>query len=126
MNVDTVHLGSTCVNMFEMSLDDLSCCVLDTELDEAGAEDLAIVLKALADPVRIRLVSLIASSPDGEACACDLPGAVDRSQPTVSHHLSLLVDAGLLRREQRGRWAWFSVDRTRFGRLCSILGATGC
>jgi ArsR family transcriptional regulator len=69
---------------------------------------------------------MIASSPAGEACACDLPAAVGRSQPTVSHHLSHLVDAGLLEREQRGRWAWFSVNRDRFGQLCSILGATAC
>lgn len=109
-----------------MVVDELSCCVFDAELNEAEAAELAVVLKALADPVRIRLVSIIASSPDGEVCACDLPEAVGRSQPTVSHHLSHLVDAGLLEREQRGRWAWFRVDRNRFAQLCSVLGVTGC
>jgi len=109
-----------------MVLDELQCCVFDAELNEAEAADLSIVLKALADPVRIRLVSMIASSPEGEICACDLPEALGRSQPTVSHHLSQLVDAGLLEREQRGRWAWFRVDRDRFGQICSVLGATGC
>ncbi|MFK8022426.1 MAG: metalloregulator ArsR/SmtB family transcription factor [Ilumatobacter sp.] len=109
-----------------MSLAEVRCCVLDTELSDIDADELAGVLKALADPIRIRLVSLIAAAPGGEACACDLPDAVDRSQPTVSHHLTQLVGAGLLEREQRGRWAWFRVDREQFRRLCSILGAAGC
>jgi ArsR family transcriptional regulator len=106
-----------------MVLDELSRGVFDAELNEIEATELSVVLKALADPVRLRLVSMIASAADGEVCACDLPDAVGRSQPTVSHHLSYLVDAGLVLREQRGRWAWFRVDRDRFGRLCSILGA---
>lgn len=78
-------------------------------LTEDDADVLAGLLKALADPVRLRLVSLVASSPSGELCACDLPALVDRSQPTVSHHLGILVKAGLLAREQRGKWAWFSL-----------------
>ena len=109
-----------------MSLDEVRCCVLDTELSDDDAGEIAGVLKALADPIRIRLVSLIAAAPGGEACACDLPDAVGRSQPTVSHHLTQLVDAGLLAREQRGRWAWFRVDRAEFARLCAILGPGGC
>ena len=80
------------------------CCppLLDGPLDEAEAIELAAVLKALADPARVRLVSMVACSPTGEICACDLPGALDRAQPTVSHHLSQLVKAGILDREQRG------------------------
>jgi ArsR family transcriptional regulator, arsenate/arsenite/antimonite-responsive transcriptional repressor len=87
------------------------CCppLLDAPLDEAQADELAHVLKALADPVRLRLVSIIAASANGEACACDLPSAVGRRQPTVSHHLSLLVNTGILEREQRGKWAWFRL-----------------
>jgi ArsR family transcriptional regulator len=87
------------------------CCspILDSALDEASATQLAILLKALADPVRLRLVSLISAAPGNELCACDLPALVDRSQPTVSHHLSQLVKAGLVEREQRGKWAWFRV-----------------
>lgn len=81
----------------------------DAALAPDQAERLATVLKALADPVRLRLVSLAATSPAGEVCACDLPDAVDRSQSTVSHHLSQLVAARVLQREQRGRWAWFRV-----------------
>ena len=99
---------------------ELCCTPLSREvLSATDAESLSIVLKALADPVRLQLVSLIASS--GEACACDLPVEVGKSQPTVSHHLRQLVEAGILDREQRGKWAWFSVRRERLNELCAIL-----
>ncbi len=84
-------------------------CALDSALDEDQAVQLAVMFKALADPARLRLISLIAASPDREICACDAPSLIDRTQPTVSHHLSILVRAGLLEREQRGRWAWFRL-----------------
>lgn len=98
------------------------CCapLLRAPLDETQASELADVLKALADPVRLRLVSIIATADAGEVCACDLPAMVERSQPTVSHHLSLLVNAGVLEREQRGKWAWF---RLRQERLVALGGA---
>ena len=100
------------------------CCppVTAGRLDEAAVLELATVLKALADPVRLRLVSLVAAAPGGEICACDLPGLLDRTQPTVSHHLSLLVRAGLVDREQRGKWAWF---RLRPERLAAVRAALG-
>jgi len=88
-------------------------------MSEADAEQLAVVLKALADPVRLRLMNLIAQA--DEACACDLPTALDRSQPTVSHHLKVLVEAGLLEREQRGKWAWFRVRGDQLQTLGDIL-----
>ncbi len=90
-----------------------ACCepVLLEPIDTAEAEELAAAFKLLADPTRLRILSLIANAPNGEMCACDLPAAMGRSQPTVSHHLSLLTEAGLLTREQRGKWAWFRVDR---------------
>jgi ArsR family transcriptional regulator len=72
--------------------------------------------------VRLRLVSLIADAPTGEVCACDLPALLGRSQPTVSHHLSQLVRAGLIDREQRGKWAWF---RLRAERLAAVRAALG-
>lgn len=78
-------------------------------LGESEAEELAGLLKAVADPARLRLLSLIASAPTGETCVCDLTGPVGLSQPTVSHHLKVLVDTGLLSREQRGRWAYYRV-----------------
>ena len=88
-----------------------ACCspVTAAVLDEASAERLAAVLKALAEPTRLRLVSLIAAQPDGEACICDLTAPVGLSQPTVSHHMKVLADAGLLEREQRGKWAYFRL-----------------
>jgi ArsR family transcriptional regulator len=100
------------------------CCppVTAGALDEAEAEVLAGVLKALADPVRLRLVSLVAAAPTGEVCACDLPTLLDRSQPTVSHHLTQLVRAGLLDREQRGKWAWFRIRPDGFAALRAALG----
>ena len=99
------------------------CCepVLDAALSEESAVELAGAFKVLADPVRLRLLSLVANAPDGELCACDLPALVDRKQPTVSHHLSILVDAGLLVREQRGRWAWFRVAPERLAVLRDAL-----
>jgi ArsR family transcriptional regulator, arsenate/arsenite/antimonite-responsive transcriptional repressor len=100
------------------------CCppVTATVLDEAAAVELAGVLKALADPVRLRLVSLIAAASTGELCACDLPALLDRSQPTVSHHLTQLVRAGLIDREQRGKWAWFRIRPDAFAALRAALG----
>jgi ArsR family transcriptional regulator len=91
-------------------------------LDEDEATELAAVLKALADPVRLRLVSAIAASESGEICACDLPDLLDRSQPTVSHHLTQLVRAGLIDREQRGKWAWFRLRPVGFAALRAALG----
>jgi len=112
MNVDT-----------NLPLRTATCCgsAGGDALTEAQADELAAALKALADPVRLRLVSILATSPTGEVCACDLPDSVDRSQPTVSHHLSLLVNAGLLEREQRGKWAWFRLRYERLGELRDLL-----
>src|ERR1700728_78953 len=89
------------------------CCasVVDAPLDEGEAVELARVLGALADPVRLRLLSLAASQ--DEICSCDLEGPLGKSQPTVSHHTKVLVDAGLLVGEKRGRWMWWRVEPTR-------------
>ena len=100
-----------------------TCCVLGarTALDEEAAVELADALKALADPARLRLLSLIASSDGGEACACELTGPVDRSQPTVSHHLAILVAAGFITRDKRGRWAWYRVVPERLQAICDAI-----
>jgi ArsR family transcriptional regulator, arsenate/arsenite/antimonite-responsive transcriptional repressor len=92
-----------------------TCCepVLTSALSTAEAEQLAAAFKLLADPVRLRVLSLIANSPGGEACTCDLTEPLGRSQPTVSHHLAALTAAGLLEREQRGRWAYYRVASDR-------------
>lgn len=105
-----------------MSADE-PCCVLVSALDEKTANDAAALLRALADPVRLRIVSMVATAPDGEVCACDFPSVLERSQSTISHHLGQLVDAGLLHREQRGKWAWFRLDRDRLADARSMLGA---
>lgn len=101
------------------------CCtpLQAAPLSEADAEDLAGVLKALADPVRLRLISFIAATENGEACACDLTEPTGRSQATVSHHLSQLTQAGILEREQRGKWAWFTLDRDRLSSICAAVCA---
>ena len=99
-----------------------NCNVVESPLSEPDAERLADQMKALADPVRLRLVSLLATAPTGELCACALPAAVGKSQATVSHHLSLLVSAGLIDREQRGKWAWFRLRHDRLALLRAALG----
>ena len=100
-----------------------ACCqpLLAGALSEAESEELAAAFKVLADPARLRLLSLVAASPTGEACACDLVEPVGRTQPTVSHHLSVLVDAGLLTREKRGKWAWFRPVPERLAVLRDAL-----
>ena len=88
---------------------DAECCpqVLGAPLDRAEADRLAGALKVLADPARLQLLSLIGAAPAGEACVCTLVEPMGLSQPTVSHHLKVLTDAGLLGREQRGRWVYY-------------------
>lgn len=103
-----------------------TCCqpVTARVLAEAEAEELASMFKALADPARLRLLSMVASAPEGEVCACDLVEPSGKSQPTVSHHMSLLVDAGLLTREKRGKWAWYQVVPERLSALQAVLAPT--
>lgn len=94
----------------QISVTDLApCCasVLAEPLDESDAERLASRFAALADPIRLRLLSLIASAE--QVCSCDLQDPLDRSQPTISHHTKILADAGLISGEKKGRWVWWSV-----------------
>ena len=94
------------------ALEDQACApsaLVAEPIDRAAAESLAPVLKALADPVRLRLMSLIACHTGGEACVCDLTPAFDLSQPTVSHHLKVLHEAGLVERERRGVWIYYRL-----------------
>lgn len=103
-----------------MDVDDLCCPpLLSGSLTDDETDELVVVLKALADPVRLKLVSIIAAT--GEGCACDFPEAIERSQPTTSHHLSQLVSAGILHREQRGKWAWFTVNEERMAAVRAAL-----
>lgn len=100
-----------------------ACCptVLSTPLTEDRATALARDFAVLADPVRLRLLSLIASVPAGEACVCELVEPLERTQPTVSHHLKILADAGLIEGEKRGRWVWYRPVPERLAQLRSAL-----
>jgi ArsR family transcriptional regulator len=105
-------------------VDAIACCspLTAEPLDVRTAERVARVLKALADPVRLRLVSLIASHEGGEACVCDLNEAFDLSQPTISHHLKVLHAIGLLERSKRGVWVYYQVKPEVLGDLATLLG----
>lgn len=106
-----------------LNLDEMACCSLMTGgvIDVSKAERLARIFKALGDPTRVRLVSLIAAHDAGEACVCDLTDPVGLAQPTVSHHLKVLVDAGLITREQRGRWSYYRVVNETLDGLADAL-----
>lgn len=90
-------------------------------MDAERAIELALQFKAMADPNRLRLLSMISASENAEACVCDLTGPLDLGQPTVSHHLKILVDAGILHREKRGTWAYYSVVPGALGTLAGAL-----
>jgi ArsR family transcriptional regulator len=102
----------------------VACCSPLTRepLTADQADRIAPLVKAIADPVRLRLLSLVASHADGEACVCDLNDAFELSQPTISHHLKLLHEAGLLDREKRGVWVYYRVNAGALGDLAALLG----
>jgi ArsR family transcriptional regulator len=95
--------------------------LLDDEIGEHDARQLAALLKVLAEPARLRLLSLIQAQPDGEACVCHLTTPLGLSQPTVSHHLKVLLEAGLVEREQRGSWAYFRVRPEPLAAIRGVL-----
>lgn len=92
-------------------------------LDAVEADDLARTIKALADPTRLRLISIVAASADQEACVCDLTEPVGLSQPTVSHHLRILTEAGFLTRTRRGTWAYYRLVPGALDSVASLLTA---
>lgn len=95
--------------------------LLQQALDREAAEELALALKALADPARLRLLSLIQAQPGGEACVCHLVEPLGLSQATVSHHLKALLNAGLVEREQRGSWAYYRVEPEALASVRALL-----
>jgi len=110
------------------SIDDsVTCCPPATGvgMDAESAERLAGMLKALAEPTRLRLVSLVAAGQGGQACVCDLTEPVGLTQPTVSHHLKILVHAGILEREQRGKWAYFRLVPEALDAAAGVLTSVG-
>jgi ArsR family transcriptional regulator, arsenate/arsenite/antimonite-responsive transcriptional repressor len=106
------------------AMETAACCApLSREpLSLEAAEQIASLLKALADPVRLRLVSLVASHPGGEACVCNLGEAFELSQPTISHHLKVLYDAGLLERDKRGVWVYYRLRGPALSVLAGFIG----
>jgi len=101
-----------------------ACCpvIREAPLSERDAERVASAFKAIADPARLRILSLIGSSPTGEGCVCDLTPALGLTQPTVSHHLKVLHDAGLLARTKRGTWTFYRLEPAAFATLREALG----
>ncbi|HEX6761796.1 MAG TPA: metalloregulator ArsR/SmtB family transcription factor [Gaiellaceae bacterium] len=104
----------------------VACCgpLAAPVLSDGEAEATAELFKALADPARVRIVNLLATA-DGPVCACNLNDPVGLSQPTVSHHLKKLVEVGLLEREQRGKWAYFSLKRDAVEKLAAVADLKG-
>lgn len=107
-----------------MQRDVIACCapVQATMPDQDQAEVLAKAFAALADPTRLRLLSFIASASTEEVCACDLLEPAGKSQPTVSHHMKILIEAGVVAREKRGLWVWYRVVPGRLEILRAVLG----
>jgi len=103
-----------------------ACCapLLREPLTARQAGDLARLLKALADPTRLRLVSMVAAHEGGEACACDLTEPLGLTQPTISHHLKILVEAGIFTRDKRGVWAYYSLVPSALSALAAVLQPT--
>jgi ArsR family transcriptional regulator, arsenate/arsenite/antimonite-responsive transcriptional repressor len=103
----------------------VACCspLVREPLSVAQAAAISPLIKALGDPVRLRLLSLVASHQDGEACVCDLQDAFELSQPTISHHLKVLHEVGLLDRSKRGVWVYYAVRRDALAAVAALLGA---
>ena len=101
-----------------------ACCspLVQEPIAVGQAERIAPLLKAIADPVRLRLLSLVASHAEGEACVCDLNDAFDLSQPTISHHLKVLHEVGLLDRSKRGVWVYYRIRAEALGEVAKLLG----
>jgi ArsR family transcriptional regulator, arsenate/arsenite/antimonite-responsive transcriptional repressor len=125
MNLDMVSSmpAAKTIAAKKLAADPIACCtpVRTDVLHEDQATILAHSFAALADPIRLRLLSFITSSTN-EVCACDLVEPSGRSQPTVSHHMKILVDAGLVSREKRGLWVWYRAVPQRLDALRSVLG----
>jgi ArsR family transcriptional regulator len=125
MDIDSCQYRRMSKSLLELTPVQAVACCSPLTRDPLSAEQaarIAPLVKALADPVRLRLLSLVASHADGEACVCDLNDAFDLSQPTISHHLKLLHETGLLDREKRGVWVYYRLNSTALGDLSALLG----
>jgi ArsR family transcriptional regulator len=125
MDIDICQYRQVSKSLIELTpVETVACCspLAKEPLSADAAERIAPLLKALADPVRLRLMSLIASRADGEACVCDLHEAFDLSQPTISHHLKVLHEVGLLDRTKRGVWVYYRTTAAALTDLAELLG----
>jgi ArsR family transcriptional regulator, arsenate/arsenite/antimonite-responsive transcriptional repressor len=106
-----------------IELTEANCCpsVFSAPLGVDEASQLATAFNALGDPVRLRLVSMLAAAPNGELCVCEFIEPLGKSQGTVSHHLRILGEAGLVHGDRRGKWVWYSLDRARLASLRAAL-----
>jgi ArsR family transcriptional regulator len=111
------------IAQLQVSTEECCASVLAPSLAEGDAGELAKSFNALGDPVRLRLLNLLGAAPGGEVCICNLVEPIGKSQPTISHHMKLLVDAGLVHGERRGKWVWYSLDRERLAALRTALGS---
>lgn len=112
------------MNLLTLSPVDVEQCApegLASPIGRPEAEQLAALLKAIADPTRLQLIAYINASNDEEACACNLTEPLGLSQPTVSHHLKVLTDAGLIEREKRGTWVWYSINQPLWQQLSKLF-----
>jgi ArsR family transcriptional regulator len=107
-------------------LDPATCCapITTAAVSADAAADLAMAFKAMGDPVRLQLLSMIASADGGEVCVCDLTPAFDLTGPTISHHLKVLREAGLVESDRRGTWVWYRANRSKLAALSTVLDAT--
>jgi ArsR family transcriptional regulator, arsenate/arsenite/antimonite-responsive transcriptional repressor len=108
VNATLMHMNQVCQPMSDLP-------------NRQDASERAALLKAVADPTRLQLLDMIKASPGGEACVCALTEPLGLTQPTVSHHLKILTDAGVLRREKRGTWAWYTLNRERLADIRAAL-----
>jgi ArsR family transcriptional regulator, arsenate/arsenite/antimonite-responsive transcriptional repressor len=108
--------------LVSQSTQDLCCApVTSAQLSEEDASELAPLFAALGDPIRLRLLSIVAH--EGEVCSCNLEGPLGKSQPTISHHTRVLAEAGLIVGDKRGRWTWWSLQPDRLAQIRGLLGS---
>jgi ArsR family transcriptional regulator, arsenate/arsenite/antimonite-responsive transcriptional repressor len=121
-HTDQVTTSATTESPPDLGLADACCTTLLREpITASQADDLARLLKALADPTRLRLVSMVAAHEGGEACVCELTEPLGLTQPTISHHLKILVDAGIFTRDKRGVWAYYALVPSALDAISAAL-----
>ncbi|KXZ60710.1 MULTISPECIES: ArsR/SmtB family transcription factor [Actinomycetes] len=114
---------ATTLHVTDITASAVACCapLVKEPMTQVDAEKVATTLKALADPARLRLLSIVAASQDQEACVCDLIEPIGLSQPTVSHHLRVLTQAGFLSRSKRGTWAYYRLQPDALAAVTTLL-----